>query len=632
MLTIQEFLEELKRRNVVRAGAAYVVLAWLIIQVADVLLDAFAAPLWLMRGLIIALAIGFPVTLFGAWAYELTREGLKRTEEVQLEDSITFQTGRKLDLSIIGVLVIAVALFALDKFVWQPGEDNDSNSLAVMPFEIVSDDVAPFFAQLSGDLVRLVKRSSQVRLASEDAVRALPDIRDFVGNSARLGVRYLITGTIESAGSGVALQVSMFDGKSGEQVWQGQFDKAHSQTTLNTVASELVAAIDGDPFALPKVASDPKAYELYLQARRQRTTSDGGAAAEALYRRSIELDARFAPSLAGLCEVLVSRYRHNSAQKDYEDAEKFCHRAWTFDPHTAEVQRALGNLYQESGLLERAREAFAASLAISPGDLLAQVDMASTYHEDDPARAETQLRSIIKQHPGSPFAYSNLQNLYFKQGRYQEATEYARIAVRLDPDDRRAVSNLTADLILSGEFAEARPMLEKAVERNKLVFGADHNNLAAVMFFEGDYAGAVSLYEDAVAAAPEDSMYRRGLGDAVYYRDGRDAATSVFRKAIELAKKQLEINPDNYDAPTTLLVGYASIGDNERHLVLQDRIVAERAGDPQALYDLGVAASRIGDMDASREFAMQALEGGYPRALLMADPDIQASGVAFPSH
>ena len=626
------FISELKRRNVFRAGFAYVVLAWLVVQVADVMLDAFDAPAWLMRGIIIAFAIGFPITLFGAWAYELTREGLKRTADVEPEDSITFQTGRKLNFTITGVLVVAVAMFAIDKFVWQPDKGSDVQSLAVLPFEIVSADVAPFFAQLSGDLVLILKRSSQLRLASDDAVLALPDVGDFVGSSARLGVRYFIAGAISSTSTGVGLQVSMFDGENGEQVWQRDFDNAHSQTTLNNIASELVAAIDADPFALPKVASDPKAYELYLQARRQRTTSDAGAAAEALYRRAIELDARFSPAMAGLCEVLVSRYRSNSSLDDFEEAEKYCHRAWTFDPLTAEVQRAIGNLYQESGLLDRAREAFAASLAISPGDLLAQVAMAATYHEEDPARAEAQLRSIIKLHPGSPFAYTSLQNLYFKQGRYHEAAKFARRAVDLAPDDRRAKANLSAGLTLSGEFAEARPMLEKAVERNNLVFGTDQNNLATVMFFEGDYAGAARLFERAVEAAPEDSMYRRNLGDAIYYRDGRDAAIPVFEKAIELAKAQLAINPENYDAPTTLLVGYASVGEKEAHLEFQSRMVTERSSDPQTLYDLAVAASRTGDMDASRKFAAKALEGGYPKAFLVADPDVRASGIVFPAH
>ncbi|MDH3842276.1 MAG: hypothetical protein OES35_15295, partial [Chromatiales bacterium] len=130
MLPTQKFIAELKRRNVFRAGAAYVVLSWLLIQVADILLEAFMAPQWVMRTLIITLAIGLPVTLVVAWAYELTREGLKRTEDVELADSITFQTGRKLDLTIIGVLAVTLTWFALDKFVWQTENDSDSDSIA----------------------------------------------------------------------------------------------------------------------------------------------------------------------------------------------------------------------------------------------------------------------------------------------------------------------------------------------------------------------------------------------------------------------------------------------------------------------------------------------------------------------
>ncbi|MDH3984541.1 MAG: hypothetical protein OEV02_10120, partial [Gammaproteobacteria bacterium] len=169
MTSIQNFFAELKRRNVVRAGAAYVVLAWLVIQVADILFETFAVPNWVMQALVIALAIGLPIVLVGAWVYELTREGLKRTKEVELAESITFQTRRKLDFVIAGVLITAVAIFAVDKFVLQPGNAERNYTLAVMPFEIVSSDVAPFFAQLSGDLVRILKRSSQMRLASTDA-------------------------------------------------------------------------------------------------------------------------------------------------------------------------------------------------------------------------------------------------------------------------------------------------------------------------------------------------------------------------------------------------------------------------------------------------------------------------------
>ncbi|MDH3334932.1 MAG: tetratricopeptide repeat protein, partial [Gammaproteobacteria bacterium] len=616
MSPIQNFLSELKRRNVVRAGAAYVVLAWLVIQVADILFETFAAPIWLMQGLVIALAAGLPVTLVGAWVYELTREGLKRTVEVDFAESITNQTRRKLDFVIVGVLITAVAIFAVDKFVLQPGNAERNYTAAVMPFEIISADVAPFFAQLSGDLARLLKRSSQMRLASTDAVDALPDIRDAVASSARLGVRYLISGSISSSVGSVGLKVSVFDSDSGKQVWQRDFENAHSQATLNSVATELITAIDGDPFALPKVASDPKAYELYLQARRQSTSSDAGAAAGNLFRRALELDPRFAPALAGLCDLLVSRYSKKSALADFEEAEKYCHRAWTIDPYSAEVQRAIGNLYFESGQPDRAREAFASALAISPGELLTQVDMATTWHEDDPARAEQQLLHIIDQHPGSPFAYGSLQYLYFKQGRYPEAITYAQAEADLIPEDRRAMSNLTGNMVMAGRFAEARPLLEKAVERNSLMFGVDHNNLATVLFFEGDFERAEELYQRAVTTAPENAFYYRNLGDAVFYNRGREAAATVFTSAIDLAKKQLAINPENYDAPSVLLVSYASIGDRESFAKWEEGFLATGPDDPQVLYDLAVATSRLGDMETSRAYAREAVDAGYPVAFL----------------
>jgi tetratricopeptide (TPR) repeat protein len=628
----RSFIEELRRRNVFRAGAAYVVLAWLVVQVADILLDAFAAPPWILQAIIIALAIGLPVALVGAWVYELTTEGLKRTEEVDLADSITFRTGRKLNLAFIGILAIAVAIFAIDKFVWQPGNVQRSYSLAVLPFEIVSDDVAPFFAQLSGDLLLLLQRSSQLHLASQDAVLALPDVKDMVANSARLGVRYFVMGNIKSVENGVGLSIALFDGDSGEQVWHRDFGDAHTQTTLYSVARELVNAIDGDPFSLPETTSDPRAYELYLQARRSSSGNDDYAAAEGLYRRALELDPRFSPALAGLCEVLSRRYSSRSSRADYEDAERYCHRAWTIDPHSGEVQRALGYLYQESGLLDRAREAYMAALAVNAGDILTQVNLAATFHEDDPQRAEAMLRHTIKQHPGSPFAYNSLQYLYFKQGRYDEAVVVAQEAVNLAPDDRKLFGNLCANLVLAGRFAEARPMLEQAVERNKLLFGTDHNNLATVYFFEGDFAGAARLYRQAVEVAPEDSLYYRNLGDALYHLEGSLAARPVFEQAIDLANGQLAINPENYDAPGVLLVSYASIGNVEEHGVRQAAYLANRHGDPQAFYDLAVASSRLGDMDAARDFARMSLDAGYPAPLLNADPDIQASGARFPTH
>ena len=107
---LNDLLGELRRRNVFRVGVAYIVVAWLIAQVAELALDSFDAPSWVIKTILLLLALGLPVALFFAWAFELTPEGLKKEKEVDRSQSITHQTGRKLDSAIIGILVIAVAL------------------------------------------------------------------------------------------------------------------------------------------------------------------------------------------------------------------------------------------------------------------------------------------------------------------------------------------------------------------------------------------------------------------------------------------------------------------------------------------------------------------------------------------
>jgi len=156
----RNFFAELKRRNVIRVAGLYLVGAWLLTQVASTLLPAFDVPSWALRGLIITLALGFIPAVILSWVFELTPEGLKREDDVAPEQSITPQTGRRMDRMIIVVLVLALAYFAVDKFAFaprreaagvaknteshpvsMPNESNvDAKSIAVLPFENLSEE------------------------------------------------------------------------------------------------------------------------------------------------------------------------------------------------------------------------------------------------------------------------------------------------------------------------------------------------------------------------------------------------------------------------------------------------------------------------------------------------------------
>ncbi len=122
---------ELKRRNVFKVVIAYVIVAWLLLQVSDTLVPALHLPDWFHSGVAFVLILGFPVAIIFAWAFELTPEGLKKEKDVDRSESITHITSRKLDFVVIGLLVVALGYFAYDKFVLDPGRDSAEIEAAV---------------------------------------------------------------------------------------------------------------------------------------------------------------------------------------------------------------------------------------------------------------------------------------------------------------------------------------------------------------------------------------------------------------------------------------------------------------------------------------------------------------------
>jgi hypothetical protein len=134
---LSQLFQELKRRNVFRVAIAYIAVAWLVLQAADIVLDNIHAPVWLMQALMFFMAIGFPVALVFAWAFELTPEGIKPERDVDRTESIAHETGKKLNRTIIAVLVAAVAFLLIDKLLLTDNEPDivvTEKSVAVFPF------------------------------------------------------------------------------------------------------------------------------------------------------------------------------------------------------------------------------------------------------------------------------------------------------------------------------------------------------------------------------------------------------------------------------------------------------------------------------------------------------------------
>lgn len=231
---------ELKRRNVIRMAGLYLVGAWLVLQVADTLLPIYNTPGWVMKALVVLLAIGFVPALVFAWVFELTPQGFKRDEDVKAQESIAPQTAQRLNRTIIVVLILALGYFAVDKFVLAPQReaaqvalgahvaskpvagDDGQHSIAVLPFvNMSSDKEQEYFADGMQDLIltklsdigdlKVISRTSTMKYVSH------PD--DLKTIAQQLGVATLLEGSVQKAGNEVLINGQLIAASTDSHLW-----------------------------------------------------------------------------------------------------------------------------------------------------------------------------------------------------------------------------------------------------------------------------------------------------------------------------------------------------------------------------------------------------------------------------
>ena len=267
-------LRELRRRNVFKVGIAYIVVAWLLLQVADVILNNVTAPGWIFQVILLVLAIGLPLILLFAWAFELTPEGLKREHEVDRDESITTHTGKKLNRVIIGVLVLALAYFAYDKFqsrsqeLFAPvaleplkneqgttvAEQADAKSIAVLPFVDMSAEKDQEYLSdgISEELLNVLAKVPELKVTSRSTAFFYKG-KDFkISDIGReLNVAHVLEGSVRKSGNRVRITAQLIDVDSDTHLWSESYDRtlddifAVQDEIANEVVSELKVEILG---------------------------------------------------------------------------------------------------------------------------------------------------------------------------------------------------------------------------------------------------------------------------------------------------------------------------------------------------------------------------------------------------
>ena len=277
--TRPSFFAELKRRNVYKVAIAYGVVAWLLMQVASQIFPFFEIPSWAVRLVVLLLIIGFPVAVILAWAFELTPEGIKREEDVDLGSSVTRKTGRKLDFFIIAVLVLVIGLLLFQRLhhnVPPAVSSSPEKSIAVLPFENLSRDPdnAYFAEGIQEEILTRLAKIADLKVISRTSTQRYQSKPGNLAEIAKqLGVANILEGSVQKAGDQVRVNVQLVNAQTDSHLWAETYDRKLTDIfgveseIAKGIAESLQAKLTGreEQALAVKPTNNPEAYDAYLR-------------------------------------------------------------------------------------------------------------------------------------------------------------------------------------------------------------------------------------------------------------------------------------------------------------------------------------------------------------------------------
>jgi TolB-like protein/Tfp pilus assembly protein PilF len=579
---------ELKRRNVFKVAAAYIVVGWLILQVGEVLSPALLLPDWVFSTLAFFIILGFPLALLFAWAFELTPDGLKKEKDVDRSESITHVTGQKLSRVTAVLLMVAVAYILWDGLVRTDREDKpetgpgtlsssaetgpdsissfaqdqtgdlalaNDKSIAVLPFQnrSANEENAAFFADgvhdelltnLSkiGDL-KVISRTSVMRFRESD--KSMREIGE------ALGVATLLEGGVQRAGDQLRVNVQLIKAATDEHLWAETYDRALTTENIFAIQSDIALAIaDALEAALsPELQKDLQrtpttsleAYELYLQAVQLSDHGNWASLEQALElcERAVALDPAFQEAIAKKASILIEL--HTTGARTLEavrrPAEMAIDRALELNPNSG-FAHAVRAAYLDIQDAPGAADAFEKALSLEPNTVqILQAYAGNRLAASDPERALELIQRALELDPLS-------LSVLFRQGRIWDALgergraleTYARIR-EIDPSTYQGKGPASGPYMTQGLIAPALYWLHEGSKADPA--DLDLRNWVVRAYMDlGDFGAANSWLSEIVKTDPDFPF-------TLANRAVLEAESGELEDAVRLAVQHLAARRDN---------------------------------------------------------------------------------------
>lgn len=593
-MNLRDFFAELKRRNVYKAAVAYAVVGWLLIQVATQVFPFFDISNWAVRVVILVIVAGLPIALIIAWAFELTPQGLKRTEDARPDESRAFRHVW-IYVAAIGATV-SVAIFLLTRYLLQTNEP-PAKSIAVLPFDNLSSsaDNAYFTQGIEEEIVTRLAKVAALKVISRGSTQQFQSSPDNVSEVAqRLGVKDLLEGTVQRVKDQVRVNVQLINASTDTHLWGDSYDRKVTdifgvesdiaESVVDTLEAKLTGAERHAIAAHP--TDSTAAHEAYLRGRffwNKRDPEDFQIALS-YFQRAIREDPNYAVAYSGMadCYLLLPLYGSGAPAQLYPQAETMAQKAVDLDPTLAEPHASLGLLHAlfDFNFLASVRE-FETAIRLNPnyatGHQWFGDSTLPALGEFD--RANAQLQQALSLDPLSLTINDDVGTTYTITGHYAEAIAQLRKTIEMDPDSYYPHRDLGQALEYNGDLAAALPEYEQGVK-----LGDDPYSLAllgAARAKAGQRPPALAILAQLQALAQK--RYVSDYSFALLYLalSQKDEAMHWLESSYE--KHQPDLNWIRIDPALKSLQG------DPRFEALAEKIVPLKEFHPPANYQASVA-------------------------------------------
>jgi len=639
---------ELKRRNVYRAAVAYGVVAWFLTQLTTQVFPFFEIPNSAVRFVVIALAAGFPIAMLLSWLYEFTPYGIIRTEDVDPVQARSVQraTGRILNFTIIGVLLLVIAMLIVGRlpFYRQTGESISQKSIAVLPFENRSEDKAnAYFAEgIQDEILTRLSKIADLKVISRTSTQHYKSTPENLPEVARqLGVAHILEGSVQKSGDAVRVTVQLIKAANDSHLWADSFDR--KLTDIFSVESEVAKAIADqlrvkltgleEQEITAKPTDNPEAYDAYLRglaySLKAQNSPANSLGAQKHLREAVRLDPKFALSWAllsyvdsvgyigitlqateslreearqgadtalrlqpNLGEGLVAKgYYYYAYLKDYPSAVRYFEKARPLLPNSSRIPESLAYVARRGGQWEQSESFFSQAEQLDPRNV-----------------------NLFSQHALS----------YILLRRFPEALRKLDQVLNITPDD-------VDTLALKASIAQAEGDLPRASAILSPLHPAADNTAAletqiyqAILERKPDQV--VSRLKE-ILAKPDPAMgYFNGelrfwLGWAQQVGGDDAAAQESWRRAQSELESFLQEQPENYNLMHDLALVEMGLGNKAAALSMADRAIATNpiekdvVDGPASIEILARVAAQTGERDRAVDALQKLLSIPYEGAL-----------------